>query len=270
MIGKKSFALNRIDISSPIPKYFQIYTEIKRAIEDDRYVEGNMFHSESELQSFFKVSRVTVRKALEELERDGYIERIAGRGTVIKSYKNAFYWSRLTSFTKDLQENEKASYIILRFGEEPAGKKTAHLLNLRNNEHVYRLDRIRLVNDQKVALSISYLSKHIPVKLKARMFDEHTSLFALLAAAGMKIGSCDETIEARIPAPEVRSLLEMDGNSAIFYNERISYDSRGRPFEHNIVYHNSGYYRYYIKNGPAFRERYGNFNDEKDTQGEIV
>jgi DNA-binding GntR family transcriptional regulator len=257
MSGKKSFVLKQIDISSPVPKYFQIYAEIRRAIEDDRYVEGDMLHSESELQSFFKVSRVTVRKALEELEREGYVERIAGRGTVIRNYKNTFYWSRLTSFTTDLRKVEKAGSIILRFAEEPAGKKTAHLLNLRENEHVYCLDRIRLVNDQKVALSISYLSKHIPVKLKAGMFDEHTSLFALLRAAGMEIGSCDETIEARIPAPEVRSLLGMDSNSAVFYNERITYDSRGRPFEHNIVYHNSDYYRYYIKSGPAFRERYG-------------
>jgi DNA-binding GntR family transcriptional regulator len=257
MIDRKPFALNQIDSSSPVPKYFQICAEIKKAIEDDRYVEGDMLHSESELQSFFGVSRVTVRKALEELEREGYIERVAGRGTVIQNYKNAFYWSRLTSFTNDLKKIEKVTSIVLRFAEEPAGRKTAHLLNLRENEHVYCLDRIRLVNDQKVALSISYLSKHIPVKLRASMFDEHTSLFALLAEAGLEIGSCDETIEARIPTPEIRSLLGMDGDSAIFYKERITYDSKDRPFEHNIVYHNSDYYRYYIKNGPAFRERYG-------------
>jgi GntR family transcriptional regulator len=257
MNNKKFWVLKQIDKASPIPKYFQIYSEIKNAIEDERYIEGDILYSESRLQDFFKVSRVTVRKALEELEREGYIERTAGRGTVIQNYKNAFYWSRLTSFTNDLQKVEKVSSIILHFGEEPANKKTSHLLNLRKNEYVYHLRRIRLINDRKVALVTSYLSKHIPIKLKARMFDEHTSLFALLSGAGMKAGSCDETIEARIPTPEVRSLLEMNGDSAVFFKERITYDSKDRPFEHVLIYYNSDYYRYYIKNGPAFRERYG-------------
>jgi DNA-binding GntR family transcriptional regulator len=255
MQDKKRFMLSQIDLSSPVPKYFQIYTEIKRAVEEDLYVEGDMLYSESELQSFFKVSRVTVRKALEELEREGYIERIAGRGTVVQNYKNAFYWSRLTSFSNDLHK-EKVSSIILHFGEEPANKKTLHLLNLRKDEYVYHLERIRLINDQKIALSISYLTKHIPLRLTASMFDEHTSLFALLTAAGMEIGSCDETIEARMPTLKVRSLLEMNNESAIFFKERITYDSKDRPFEHVLTYYNSDYYRYYIKNGPAFRERY--------------
>jgi DNA-binding GntR family transcriptional regulator len=256
-MDKKPFVLNQIDFSSSIPKYFQIYLEIKKAIEDDRYVEGDMLYSESEMQSFFKVSRVTVRKALEELEREGYIERIAGRGTVVRNYKDTFYWSRLTSFTNDLQKIEKVSSIVLHFGEELVTKKTAHLLNLRMDEYVYHLERIRLINNRKVALLISYLSKHIPVKLKANMFDEHTSLFALLSEAGMKIGNCDETIEARIPTSDVQSLLGMDGNSAVFFKERVTYDSRNRPFEHVLAYYNSDYYRYYIKNGAAFRERYG-------------
>jgi GntR family transcriptional regulator len=108
-----------------------------------------------------------------------------------------------------------------------------------------------------VALVQSYLSPRIPVKLKASMFDEHTSLFALLSKAGFEIGSCDETIEARIPTSDIRDILGMDNESAVFYKERVTYDTKNRPFEFLRIYYNSNFYRYYIKNGQAFRERYG-------------
>ena len=249
--------LRQIDLKSPIPKYYQIYIEIKNAIDEEKLIEGDILYSENQLQDYFDVSRVTVRKALEQLEREGYIQRSSGKGTVIQNYRNAFHWSRLTSFTNDLQKAERVSSIVLDFKELAATRKIAKLLEIEEGETVYYLNRIRLINGKKVALSTCYISSRVPVKLAADMFDEQTSLFAILTKSGLEIGDCDETIEAKIPTNEVRDILEMDDSSAIFHRERITYDTVNKPFEYATIYYNAEYYRYYIKNGQSYRDRYG-------------
>lgn len=248
---------NKINPHNPTPRYYQIYLEIKNAIEEEKLAEGDTLPSEASLEKYFSVSRVTVRKALDRLEREGYIERYPGRGTIVQNYKNTFYWSRLTSFTNDFREqDEKITSIVLAFDVIVPSKKIANLLELKSDEKVYYLERIRLINGNKIALSKSYLSPRIPVVLRSDMFNEETSLFGLLTKAGLEIGDCDETIEAKIPSTELQQLLEMDESSAVFYRERVTYDTSNRPFEYTTIHYNANYYRYYVKNGQDYRERY--------------
>ena len=247
-------SLGRVDKKSPVPLYYQIYTELKRSIDEEQFVEGDILYSEMALREHFGVSRVTVRNALDQLEREGYIERSAGRGTLVKDFRNTFRWGKPTSFTEELsRQGEALTSIVLRFDKEKPTKKMQHLLNLNEDEYVYCLQRIRLVNGVRVAMQTSYISPHIPVQLTAEMFDEHASLFGILSTAGLKAGNCDETIEAKIPTPEIKHLLEMDEESAVFYKERIAYDINEVPFEFSIIHHNALYYKYFVKNGLSFR-----------------
>lgn len=247
----------KIDKSSPVPLYYQLYQILRETIEEDQLVEGDILYSEAKLQQMYDISRVTVRKALERLEREGFIERQAGRGTIVQNYKNTFHWSRLTSFTNDLQDVEEISSIVLGFSVEKPTRKMAHLLEIEEDDDVFHLKRIRLVNGQRIALSDSWMCHRIPVALKEEMFDESTSLFQILTDAGLEIGLCDETIEAKIPTEEMKDVLEMDDDSAVFYRERVVYTKNNRPFEYATIYYNANYYRYYIKNGHAYRNKYG-------------
>ena len=66
-----------------MPLYMVVYEELKKKIADSTYPVGSYFPSETELQEIYKVSRITVRRALADLEHDGYIKKIKGKGAVI-------------------------------------------------------------------------------------------------------------------------------------------------------------------------------------------
>lgn len=253
-MNKKDRYQRLIDKDSSEPIYYQIYRIIRQEIENEEFEMNDFLPSENAYRMYFEVSKVTIRKSMELLERDGYIHREKGRGARVLDYKDTFYWSKLTSFTTYLK-TQKITSIVLEFGIEKASAKVSKLLGLKINSKVYKLVRIRLINNKRIALATCYLSFDIPIKLTREMFDENTSLFSLLENAGLKIGNCDETIEAQIPTQKIKELLQMDKNTAIFYRERVTYDQEGNPFEYVTIEYNADYYKYFIKSRVAEREQ---------------
>ena len=75
-------------LNQSIPKYQNVYSEIKNFISTNKWPIGEIIPSEHELVDFFKVSRITIRSALNLLENDGLIVRKRGKGTLVKSSFN--------------------------------------------------------------------------------------------------------------------------------------------------------------------------------------
>ena len=66
----------------------QLYLILKEKIEKGEYKEHSQIPSESEIQSMYKISRVTVRRAISDLERDGFVKKRKGAGTYVLPQKN--------------------------------------------------------------------------------------------------------------------------------------------------------------------------------------
>ena len=83
------------------PLYQQIYDEIKDAIEKGVYAPKERIPSELELAEQYDVSRITVRRAVEELCSDGYLVKQQGRGTFVSTphINRQFHASTLQTFT---------------------------------------------------------------------------------------------------------------------------------------------------------------------------
>lgn len=253
-MSNRSHYKDKINKNSPEPIYYQIYKLIREEIENEKYTSESFLPSENYFRMAFDVSKVTIRKSMGLLERDGYIRRERGRGTIVLDYRDTFYWSRLTSFTTYLTE-QKVTSIIREFAIEKPNAKIKKLLNLDADDLVYKLVRVRLINNIRIALSTCYLTPHLPLKLTREMFDEYTSLFKLLTDNGLEIGTCDETVEAQIPTLEIKNILRMDKNTAVFYRERVTYDKDKNPFEFATIIYNADYYKYFIKSMVAEREK---------------
>lgn len=69
------------------PLYYQIYRDLRQRIESSEYTEGTQVPTESELEKEYGVSRITSKRALGQLAREGFIERIPGRGSFVRSRK---------------------------------------------------------------------------------------------------------------------------------------------------------------------------------------
>ncbi|HCS75651.1 MAG TPA: GntR family transcriptional regulator, partial [Clostridiales bacterium] len=72
-------------IEERVPKYFQLKKAIIRKIEEEEYLPGGLIPSERELMEQYQVSRITVRKAIDELVVEGYLYKIQGKGTYVKT-----------------------------------------------------------------------------------------------------------------------------------------------------------------------------------------
>ncbi|MCI7187799.1 MAG: GntR family transcriptional regulator [Fusobacterium mortiferum] len=148
-----------------IPLYSQLKDRIISAINNDELKYGEKIPTEIEIMEQYNVSRITVRRAIEELVEEGYLIKKQGKGTfVIKnkierkltySYKN----TQPISFTKELELNNiipSAQVIDLKI-IDPI-EEFNKMLNINLNDKLIYMKRLRLANNIPTAIEINYFS----------------------------------------------------------------------------------------------------------------
>ena len=176
------FIIVTIDKQSRIPLYIQLMDIIIRKIEDGIYKPENKLPSERELCEMYDVSRMTVRQALLELEREGYIYKLHGLGSFVspKSYLQSL--DKLYSFTEEMKKIGKVpESIVLQFETIPPTPKIAKRLKIHADENVHKVTRLRLADKEPLIYEISYLperyfqgltKKHLEAKPMYDVFRE--------------------------------------------------------------------------------------------------
>lgn len=237
----------RIDNDDPTPLYYQIYKSLKCALTEGVLQVGSLLPTEKELEKTFAVSRVTIRKSVQMLESEGYVQKKAGLGTIVKDFRLTYRSQKAPSCLSLAIPGVKSRDIELI--EEIPPKNVQTLLLLVEGETVYRLTRIRMFNGESIVYDRSYVIKRAPIKLTREMFNEDTSLYGLLEGMGLIIGDWDETLEARVPDVKMKRILDTTENDALFYRERVTFTKEGIPFEFNVSYYNAARTKYSISSG---------------------
>lgn len=237
----------KLDKDSKIPIHQQLYSYIKEKIEEGFYEEGDVIPSEKEMQEMFEISRITVRRAISDLEHDGYLIKRRGCGTIVCPRKKERDMSVFNSFSGAARvKGDQPGSIILQCKEIEASVKIAEKLSVENGETVYFLKRLRLLNGRIIALNETYISARLGFSVRREEFDSTTSLYTYLEQHGIILGSADETIEAKMASPEVRRELFLEESHPLLYKERVTYDLDGRPIEFSENSYLSDSYKYYI------------------------
>jgi GntR family transcriptional regulator len=169
-----------IDFRSFEPYYVQLTRILLRDLETNR-AEGHLLPSEAELGAHYSVSRTVVRQALAELEREGLVLKVKGKGTFVTGRKMG------TGFVQDTlgfyESMAKAGYVVesrvLKFATEPCRVDTARLLEIPVGEPVVRLDRVRSVDGRPVQVVRAFMpAKLFPGLTELDMTDR--SLYGVL------------------------------------------------------------------------------------------
>ena len=84
-------------------KYAQIADYYRLLIDSKKLREGDRLPSEAEISALFKASRITVRRAMEEIVQAGYIERIQGKGSFVRTLKRDMQLNHLKGFTEEMR-----------------------------------------------------------------------------------------------------------------------------------------------------------------------
>lgn len=236
----------KADPGNRTPLYHQIYLILRNQIRDGTYPDKALLPSENELAEIFDVSRITSRRALDELVADGLARRERGRGTrVIQEDLRA---PAVESSVEGLIENvtlwgEKTSVDILEFGLTPAHDQAARELGVDQGASIHRCSRIRRLN--KVPLG--YVTSYVPTDIGALFTREElsgTPLLALLQSKGIEAARADQTITATLADPQVARLLDVDVGSPLLRKLRTVYDAGGRTVEFIDVLYRPDMYQF--------------------------
>lgn len=129
-------------------------------IEQEIYKPNDKLPSERELCEIYNVSRMTVRQALLELEREGYIYKLHGLGSFVSPRMFNQNLDKLYSFTEEMKKiGKKPESIVLDFETISVNRKIANSLNIEVGEDVYKVTRLRLADKEPLIYEISYLPK---------------------------------------------------------------------------------------------------------------
>lgn len=239
---------NRKNSNKEVPLYQQILFELSKRIENGIYPVDTAIPSESALQEEFGVSRITVRRAIQELELSGYVRKEHGKGTFVLPHASYTNLVGAMGFSQEtIMSGDRPSSIILEFKSETPPIFVQEYLHLEEDEEVYYLKRLRLKNGRILGLNETFISKSRGIHIEETELNEHMSLYAMYEENGLPITRATETIEAKMPSDEIKQALYMEEGDPVFRRERITYTSDNLPLEFSINTYKASEYKYVIE-----------------------
>ncbi len=220
------------------PLYVQLARKLGQAIRDGRYQADEALPSERVLSESVDVSRVTARKAIDQLVEQGLIVRRRGSGNYIAP-RIEQPLSRLTSFSEELhQRGYTPSSRWLERGIVAAVPDEQLTLGLSPGAKVARLERLRLADDVVMAYEVSVL----PQTVLAHPDLVEGSLYEYLTGIHMAPVRALQHIRALNAQPRLAEQLGVPVGQAVLFITRIGYLDAGQAVELTHSYCRSDYY----------------------------
>ena len=238
----------RLDPALRTPLYHQIYILLREQIVSGAYGDDALLPTEFSLARTYGVSRITAKRALDELKAEGLVERRRGRGTsVAKRVESRPVDANLSGLIENLlMMGLETAVEILAFDYVVPPETVRAALELASGVDVQRAVRVRRLD----GIPLSYTVSHVPAELGRsyqRVDLAKAPLLALLERAGVLIGSADQTITATLAGPEVATALEVQVGSALLAITRTVFDQNGRAVEHIVILYRPDRYAYRMK-----------------------
>ncbi|WP_226035936.1 GntR family transcriptional regulator [Aquibacillus saliphilus] len=162
-----------MDRNSRVPLYLQLIEDLIKKIEAEEYEQHQKLPSERELCDIYNLSRITVRQALQELEQEGYIYKLHGKGTFVAPKSINQNLVKLYSFTEEMKEMGKTPTTqVLSFKEIAIDERVAQKMDLVPLDEVFKVVRLRLADDEPLMYETSYLPKKFFPRLTKKDLEE--------------------------------------------------------------------------------------------------
>ncbi|MEM1237418.1 MAG: GntR family transcriptional regulator [Pseudomonadota bacterium] len=212
------------------PRYVQLRRRLIEGIEAGVLAPNTSLPPERELADITDLSRVTVRKALQELVREGVIEQRQGSGSYIRDQLGRVEQSlsHLTSFTEDMANRgmQTTSKWLERGVFEPSAQEIA-ALGLGPDEQVARIYRLRQADGHPLALERAAL----PLSILPNPTEITTSLYEVLERSGLRPARAQQKISAINVEAREAELLNVHEGAAGLSIVRTSFLADGRVAE---------------------------------------
>lgn len=226
-------------------KYLMIHNEIAKQIDKGEFATHSLLPSEHELCDRYNTSRETIRKALNLLSQNGYIQKVRGKGSiVIKSTKIDFPVSGLVSF-KELADKmgEKPRTFVEELSLVKPETYIQKQLNLSSKDQVWQVLRVREMGGEKVILDKDYLHKKFVPTLTKEVCEN--SIYEYLEKElGLNISFAKKEIVVEEPSEEDKRLLDLEGFHSIVLIKNYVYLDDASLFQYTESRHRPDKFRF--------------------------
>lgn len=212
----------------------RVYLLLRDEISNGTHRTGTLLPGENTLARGFGVSRVTVRRALEALARDGWIEKRTGAGSIVlpRDEQDTRIAADFATLMPQLVEMDRRTTVrLLAFSYAPPAPETARALQLSDRDKVQSAVRVRSAE----GVPFSHLTTHVPEAI-ARGYGEADlaahPLFRLLERSGITVTGAQQSVSATLSTPEVAEALEITVGMPLLSLRRVVHDDTGRPVEY--------------------------------------
>ncbi len=227
-------------------KYENIVQSLRQQIAHSAYGPGDRLPTIPQLCDTYGVSKITVKRAMDELELQGLVTRRRGSGTYVTGLPQGMDGSggvtgKLRGFTAEREaRGERADTLVREFEVAPAEAGIARDLSLQPGELCYHIERTLYAD----GIPVQDQTLHIPLQVVPNLLRRHAegSIYKYVEEElGLRIASAHRRVIAIRPNEDAAERLQIDTNDAILKIFQTTYLDDGRPCEKSVSLHVPNY-----------------------------
>ncbi|PJJ29281.1 GntR family transcriptional regulator [Lacrimispora celerecrescens] len=238
----------KLDVGNEIPLYRQLKEELKTAIKDGTFPYGQKIPTETELSKLFNVSRITVRRAVEELCQEDFLSKKQGKGTFVKHAKVKRKIEHLLSFGQACEANGMVSSRLVTKREVISlSSEDATTMGVSAGSPAIFIQRVNMAD----GFPIMCENNLYPYNRFSFLLEESldSSLYKLLANKyQIKVTySTDSYLDIVRAGGDVAKLLQVSNGEPLFFLYCQIYDQNHELIHIGKQYINGDQYRFYLE-----------------------
>ena len=224
-----------------MPLYQEIMKNIQDYIKSQSLEHGDVIPTEKTLSEKYKVSRVTVRKAISKLIDKEILYSVKGSGTYVAFPKFEHNLFKLQGFTEEMQpfhdsiKNEVSEFSLIKPNEQ-----IQEILNISHDEKVYNIKRIRKLNGEALIIENAYIPFELFPDLSIEAMTK--SKYGYLKEKGYAIKKRVEEFVPKLPNKDTMEIFNIDSNAPLLELKAHSILNNDEIFEYSeVLYHPKKY-----------------------------
>jgi GntR family histidine utilization transcriptional repressor len=222
-------------VSTAKPRYQQLKDFIIEQISTGQLRPSDRVPSENELVESKSVSRMTANRALRELNTEGYVERVAGRGTFVADFRSRSHLLEVQNIADEIVRRGHAhSSRVIRQSRQHARGEIAKALHVKQGTEVFRLLLVHSENKIPIQVEDRYVLASFAPDLLQQDFAVQTPSAYLTGIAPLQ--EAEQSVRAAMPNPAIQKHLDMpDGEPGLVVIRRTW--TKGRPVTFARLHH---------------------------------
>lgn len=217
------------------PRYQQLKDLILQRISSGKLKPHDRVPSENELVASMRVSRMTANRALRELTNEGYVERIAGRGTFVSDFRSRSHVLEVQDIADEIQQRGHThDSEVIKQRRKPARGEIAKALDVERGTDVFHLLLVHFENSVPIQIEDRYVLAEFAPDCLEQDFSRLTPSAYLTSIS--PLARAEQSVRAQMPSAAVRSRLKMHDDEAILIVIRRTW-SDDRPVTFTRLHH---------------------------------